>query len=337
MASLVDLSLFASSPTGDQFSYYDESPFFPSIGYTSTSPAPNPVMKPLPPIPQRRSGALIPGPARSLFERVKHRRLESCQESTTRNQQPTLRQRRNLSAPNQALSIPTTTSYAQLAAPAPASRSACPTPKSAAPMIWLADEEMWLVECTEVQQEVYSDHAPAPRTNPGPYGWYAPENEHEQYEDSPPAYSRSETSTPSPIALSPVQSQFLRLFEARNEQAVPNSTSTIAPHAYRSEINTSPMFQEAISGLGLYYEEEMAPQKSKASAREEELVSSVSRDTPVRAPIRSNNTTSTSQLFMGSRESWHSEGVSPLSSTGTTPSRWGVQRSASERYPTRCY
>ncbi|MCJ1442132.1 MAG: hypothetical protein MMC23_002625 [Stictis urceolatum] len=312
-SGLVDLSLFAISPTNDPyFSLEDELPSSSLFG-----PAPGTLrnastMKPLPPIPHRRLGAFSPdprsnvaNPTRTILERVKRMRVEPYIPSqplpaiqTPQKSQQTLQQRRHPDSVTHTLTIPTP-SHQSTPARGPVSAAAVSTSRPAAPMIWLAEEEMWLVaDGMNTQTDLYGFYAPAPHTDPGPYGYYSPED----FDESPPAYSASPTSVPSSSDFSPVRSQFTSLLESQssfdNSRLSSSPPDFVPTRVERSD--TSPMFQEALSGMsfGMPYQGVGANWTREA----------------------------------GRRDSWHSDsGVSPMSSATETPTRHRIQRTASAR------
>ncbi|MCJ1254766.1 hypothetical protein MMC24_002582 [Lignoscripta atroalba] len=163
-------------------------------------------MKPLPPLPplhrsgrcRRRLDPRRDDPnARCILSRMRRMTLEG----QTRTNSDTLHQRRStISNPCLTLSVPQ-----QRGTPA-------------SPMIWLEDEQMWLV----ADGRVLNDFPP---TYPFP-----PDHEY-----APPPYARSEPSPrPSESEYSPVRSQFMTLMEGPPEDGL------------------SPLFQEAIHAFSMY-------------------------------------------------------------------------------------
>jgi hypothetical protein len=245
MDSLVDLSLFAYSPTNDHNFTNQDTP----AGYTlqqsttwpprgrSHSALPQPTMKPLPKVPKRGLCVIMPDSRnKCILKRIKRVRLDavlgdrhltatpsayatapsayinpnSNEDLRLPEQNQTLQERRNPSSIPQ-LTLPNNTSDANQ--------------NSNLPMIWLADEQMWLV---------------ADPTDPG-YGYYA--TGPEEGDEWLPPYTEQESpaSNPSSSDLSPVREQFLSLMAEP-----PRPPPRINP----DEPRLSPLFQEAMQGLG---------------------------------------------------------------------------------------
>ena len=227
---LVDLSLFAESPTIDHtFSVpnftsqprYEDLPQLPrNRSYTLP---PEHVNKPLPPLPHRR---LLPRPrgpvcrgydvdSRCILKRIQ--RMASNDQST--GQTDTLMQRRRpLSPPALTLSVPQSSQFNR---------------NSASAMIWMPDEQMWLIAGERPQEDTNQNTYQAAYPPPPPY--------------SPRDYTRSE---PSPTIqppfditppLTPVQSQL---------------QSLIRPPG-RDEERFSPMFQQAMNSVPMLDPEEL--------------------------------------------------------------------------------
>ncbi len=223
-AGLVDLSLFAESPTNHHsFSVprvprqrYGESPIMPR--YRSHTVPSNYANKPLPPLPSRR---LCPRPryegdSRCILKRIQ--RIGSNEQPTS--QTGTLLQRRNpLSPPALTLSVPQSQPWNR-------------NPASA--MVWIEDEQMWII-AGESQRE--------PTTQPAYQTDYP----------SPPSYTpraatRSEpsSSVPPPFdltpPLTPVQYQLQSLMQ---------------PSTQDDEERCSPLFQEAMNSVPMSDPEEL--------------------------------------------------------------------------------
>ena len=247
---LVDLSLFASSPTYDQhFSisdvpvheYYGDPHNTPSITFTHAWPQDN-TMKPLPPLPQRR---FFPKPrtstsrssgtdSRCILTRVK--RTRSNESPLTLGD--SLPQRRNMSPPP------------QLTLSAPQANS---NPSPASPMVWLPDEQVWLI-ADEVRRGSMPNQTSYP-SPPAPPAY------------TPRAYARSE---PSPTVqygfdltppLTPVQHQLQSLIEPRKEQRPPPLTLQNSREP-RDEGDMSPLFQEAMNSVPLMDPADLFPPPS---------------------------------------------------------------------------
>ena len=229
---LVDLSLFAESPTIDHtFSVpnftgqprFEDLPQLPrNRSYTLP---PEHVNKPLPPLPHRRLCPRPRGPvcrgydvdSRCILKRIQ--RIASNDQSTS--QADTLLQRRRpLSPPALTLSVP----HAN-----PLNRN------SASAMIWMPDEQMWLIAGERHQQDTNQNTYQTAYPSPPPY--------------SPGGYTRSE---PSPTIqppfdmtppLTPVQYQL---------------QSLIRPPG-RDEERFSPMFQQAMNSVPMLNPEELFP------------------------------------------------------------------------------
>ena len=234
---LVDLSLFAVSPTNDhQFTtpeipayryrddiityrgyygdissderYYDET----ALAENGThQPVPRVVWtnKPLPPLPRRRlceRRVLVRrdemNNPRCILSRIRRIRTEP-QSSRTRTD--TLQQRRNsIATPQLNLSVPQQYDREDRGRPAP-------------PMVWLPDEQMWLI----VDSEDMDDY---PSSTFEPLPIYSPPR---SARSEPPVDRRNSD-------LSPVRSQFRMLMDQRPEQRF------------------SPPLQEAISGISIW-------------------------------------------------------------------------------------
>ncbi|MCJ1481139.1 hypothetical protein MMC06_001295 [Schaereria dolodes] len=156
-------------------------------------------MKPLPPLPERRFCRTRLDPrrddpaARCILSRVKRMRAQTVPHS----QHNTIQQRRNI-VPNP---------YLTLSAP---QQRGIP----ASPMIWLEDEQVWLIADGRGFDEYYGPSYPSPP----------------EYEHIPPPYARSEPSPRQPESENlPIHGQFLSLMD--NE---------------RDEDRLSPLFQQAI-------------------------------------------------------------------------------------------
>ena len=239
MAELVDLSLFAVSPTNDShFAVLNPpSPLYLSSrsAYTENTlrayaentlrqhdyrPPRSCTMKPLPPLPSRGLGGRRGGPlyqerndvqSNCILRRIRRPRPDDLPPYENRH---TIPQRRNIPPPPQlTLSVPQSTQR-QRSHTAPS------------PMVWLPDEQMWLI----------SDEA-------------HPDLGNEVYEDSPPAYTRRNYSrSESPPAsylqydltppLTPVQDQLRSLLEPRERERT--SSSALGREPMQSEMPRAP-------------------------------------------------------------------------------------------------
>lgn len=221
---LVDLSLFATSPTDDRhFALPNDPPADRGVPHYRSQrerscPLPRSfVMKPLPALPPRRMCRRRPGRgrhdanSRCILMRIKRSRLDE----PTGNESPTIQQRRNANAtPQLTLSVP----------PPPAHEERLERAESVArpTMIWIEEEQMWLI-----QDEVDG--------NPPPYYWNhtsrpgQPEHRYTRSEPSPDSNAHFDLSP-----LSPVRNQFLSLMESSGRPRLSD----------RERLN--PLFQEAV-------------------------------------------------------------------------------------------
>ncbi|KAL9583097.1 MAG: hypothetical protein Q9212_002913 [Teloschistes hypoglaucus] len=237
---LVDLSLFATSPTdAHQFAVDDLAIEIPSNrerifrarpGDVASTQYAHPLprsytMKPLPPLPSRRlcrtrgSGSRPDFTSRCILTRMKRAR----EDDQTFSQAVTIQQRRSggpaVTAPQLTLSLPS-----------------IPTPshprRTASAMIWMPDEQMWLT-ADEITDQ-WHDHRPLQHrsTDPTNHQSAYTENTFQYYQ---PEYPRSEPS-PGPYAyydLSPPESPIMSQLR----------TLLVEP---RDEERLSPLFQEAV-------------------------------------------------------------------------------------------
>lgn len=233
-AGLVDLSLFAESPTNDhsfsvshvarQQLYNNLPQLYQHPRYRSHTVPSDYANKPLPPLPHRRlrprprvsTSRCCDGDSRCILKRIQ--RIGGNDQSA--GQRDTLLQRRNpLSPPALTLSVP----------------QSCPwNGNPAAAMIWMPDEQMWLIE-GEGQGD--NTNLPAYQTAyPSPPSY------------APRAVTRSEPSPSLPRAddltppLTPIQYQF---------------QSLIQPPNTRDEERFSPLFQEAMNSVPMIDPEEL--------------------------------------------------------------------------------
>lgn len=227
---LVDLSLFATSPTDDSLFVIDDHsislprergrPQF-SVSRQPGYPLPRSyTMKPLPPLPprklcKRRGSSKRPDfSSRCILTRMRRSRVDD----QIYGQGCSLQQRRNASTPD--------TPRLTLTMPQPSRE---PPTRGASAMIWMPDEQMWLIAdelprgtCLSNSTDVsaYTENTiqfsrpnyPRSEPSPGPYTYY--------------------DLTPPESPESPVISQFRSLL--------------VEPREPRDDEMLSPMFQEAI-------------------------------------------------------------------------------------------
>ena len=216
---LVDLSLFAESPTQDRRFAVVQIPTFQGLhediprshhdheSYPQITSAST--MKPLPPLPRRcfMEVGLDPRrfdrPSRCILSRLKRSLSDNHTELSTYHTS-TIQQRRHA------------TPTPQLTLSVPAQHHLRGRPAS--PMVWMPDEQMWLIVDEEGLGLYHS--ATFPTTS--------------SYES--PRYARSEPSPrPRDSDFSPIRTQFMRLIPPRSD-----------------DDRLSPLFQEAINGVSLY-------------------------------------------------------------------------------------
>lgn len=259
---LVDLSLFATSPTDDRHFAIDDLPPTDRIfrarpgGHASMQygyPLPRCyTMKPLPPIPRRKlcpkrgSGRVPDFTSRCILTRMKRQRVDD----DTFGQGATIQQRR--SGP--------TTITPQLTLTLPPSSTSQPTTRTASAMIWMPDEQMWLIG----EEITGHNHDTANNIDLSAYDentfQYTQRPDYPRSEPSPGPYTYYDLTPPE----SPVLSQFRSLLvEPRDEERL------------------SPLFQEAVQTVpmtdsaSLYsqsfdereYDREQERQRSRSSER----------------------------------------------------------------------
>lgn len=230
---LVDLSLFATSPTDDRhFALPHDPPAEPVYRgvpcYRSqrerSCPLPRSfAMKPLPPLPPRRTCRRRPRGrqnvnSRCILMRIKRIRLDD----RTGDQSPTIQQRRTANAtPQLTLSVPPPPPAREERIVERAERTQRPT------MIWMPEEQMWLI------QDDGDGNAPPDYWNHTP-----PPGQHEHH------YTHSEPSPDSNAHFdlspySPVRNQFLSLMESSGR------------HRLSDRERLNPLFQEAVQTVPL--------------------------------------------------------------------------------------
>lgn len=222
---LVDLSLFATSPTDDRHFHVEETPqaerFFrarPS-GHASTQygyPLPRCyTMKPLPPLPQRKLCGRHPDfTSRCILTRMKRQRADDA----SFRQGATLQQRR--SGP--------TTAAPRLTLTLPSSPTTHSNNRTSSAMIWMPDEQMWLI----AEEITGRDHDTPNNFDLSAYEEnalsYYQRSDYPRSEPSPGPYTYYDLTPPD----SPVLSQFRSLLvEPRDEERL------------------SPLFQEAMQTI----------------------------------------------------------------------------------------
>ncbi|KAI4241371.1 MAG: hypothetical protein L6R40_004547 [Gallowayella cf. fulva] len=225
---LVDLSLFATSPTDDRNFVVDHPPptervFRARPGGLASLQSGYPLprcytMKPLPPLPPRKlcrrrgSGGRPDFTSRCILTRMKRQRVGD--DSFGRG--VTIQQRRNgptTATPQLTLTLPPSTSHSSA--------------RVASAMIWMPDEQMWLTA-----DEITSQHPQAPYTHhQSAYvenTLFYQRSDYPRSEPSPGPYTYYAITPPT----SPVLSQLRSLLtEPRNEEML------------------SPLFQEAIQSV----------------------------------------------------------------------------------------
>ena len=264
-SGLVDLSLFTYGPSNHE-SYRSSDHAAPSghqLLSTSTWPPRSPnrttsstpgtcVMKPLPKVPRKNLCDFLVVDAKAnnkcILKRMKRVNLESVLGDRSLAATPSAyaTARSAYVNPNEPLLPPPSPDHPQQTLqerrnPASVPQLTLPTnddgttrtTQGGLPMIWLADEQMWLV---------------ADPSDPG-YGYYATGPEDGGDEWLPP-YTEAESpaSDPSSSDLSPIREQFLSLIDAGSRRNSPNCPiSSMNP----TEPRLSPLFQEAVQGVGM--------------------------------------------------------------------------------------
>ena len=256
---LVDLSLFATSPTFDgnftspdvweqQYRFQSDAP--PLRNFSRPLPR-DYSSKPLPPLPRRR---MCPTPRISTPKRrdtdssciiQKIKRVRSNDQAPTQNTD--FNQRRNLTSPTPQLGFSayqenTLLQRRNLTGPAPQLTLSAPQSNSrglstASAMVWMPEEQMWLIS-GDLHRDVISSHEPdaaPPAYTPA----YTPTN-FTRSEPSPTIRSQHDLTPP----LTPVQVQLERLLEQQRREPLPQPPSLL-----RDEERLSPLFQEAMNSV----------------------------------------------------------------------------------------
>ncbi|KAI4251930.1 MAG: hypothetical protein LQ352_004581 [Teloschistes flavicans] len=260
---LVDLSLFATSPTDDhQFAVDDLAIDVPSTrerifraraGDVASTRYAHPLprsytMKPLPPLPSRKlcrtrgSGGRPDFTSRCILTRMKRAR----EDDQAFSQAVTIQQRRSgptVTAPQLTLSLPS-----------------IPTPshprRTASAMIWMPEEQMWLT-ADEITDQ-WHDHPLQHRsTDPTHQNSAYIENTFQYYQ---PEYPRSEPS-PGPYAyydLSPPESPIMS--QLRTLLVEPRDEERLSP-LFQAAVQTVPMIEMAsLYSQHLYEPDESEPE-----------------------------------------------------------------------------
>ncbi|KAL8645524.1 MAG: hypothetical protein Q9210_006663 [Variospora velana] len=263
---LVDLSLFATSPTDDRhFHHVEAAPADPAPadrifrarpgGHALTQythPLPRYyTMKPLPPLPPRRlcrRRGISKGPdftSRCILTRMKRQRADD----DAFMQGATIQQRRSGPA----------TATPQLTLTLPSSSASQPNTPTSSAMIWMPDEQMWLI-AEEITGR--DDHAPnnfdLSAYDENVLSYYQQPN-YPRSEPSPGQYRYYDLTPPE----SPVMSQFRSLLvEPRDERLSP---------LFQEAMQTIPMSDSASlytrSFDELVHEQEQERQQSRSSER----------------------------------------------------------------------
>ncbi len=266
---LVDLSLFATSPTFDHHFALPDVPGQQQNFQTDAPPLRNfsrPLprdysSKPLPPLPRRRMCPTPRCPTPKRCDTESHCIINKIKRARSNEQAPTqdtnLRQRRSLTSPtpqvgfsayqeNTLLQRRNPTSPApQLTLSAPQSNSRSLSTASA--MVWMPEEQMWLIT-GEMQRDVISSHEPdaaPPVYTPS----YTPRN-FTRSEPSPTIRSPHDLTPP----MTPVQVQLERLLEQQQREPLPQPPSIL-----RDEERFSPLFQEAMNSVPMMDPADLAP------------------------------------------------------------------------------
>lgn len=265
---LVDLSLFATSPTFDRYVTLPNVPgqqhnvqpdAYPLTNISRPLPR-DYSSKPLPPLPRRRRPTpRCPTPRRCNIESHciinKIKRARSHEQAPTQN--PDLIQRRNLTSPTPQLGFSAyhentllqrrnpTSAAPQLTLSAPQSNSRSLSTASA--MVWMPEEQMWLVT-GEVQRDVIASHEPDPA--PPVYTSACTRSHLTRSEPSPTIRSPDDLTPP----MTPVQIQLERLLEQQRQEPLPQPPSIL-----RDEERFSPLFQEAMNSVPMVDPADLTP------------------------------------------------------------------------------
>ena len=318
MEELVDLSLFATSPTFDRrFAVPDvtgqqhgnRSDAHP-LRNLSRPPPRDYLLKPLPPLPRRRMCPTprCPTPKRCNIEshciinRIK--RARSNEQAPT--QTSTLPPRRNQTSPIPQLGVSAyqentilqrrnpTSSAPELTLSAPTSNSRSLSPASA--MVWMPQEQMWLIT-GEVQRDVISSHEPD--AAPPAYTPAYTSRNFTRSEPSPTIRSHHDLTPP----MTPVQVQFERLLEQSGREPLPQPPSTL-----RDEERFSPLFQEAMNSVPMIDPADLAPPSALSDPAGQERPQTANG--PALRPLKSTATDSRSRSLSVDSHAAHSRNIS---------------------------
>ena len=261
---LVDLSLFATSPSVDPHFALTEVPgqqhnSQPDVRSLRNFSRPLPrdySSKPLPPLPRRRR---YPTPRRCDIE--SHCIINRIKRSRSNEQSPTqntdVLPRRNLTSPtfpldNSAYQENTLMQRRNPISPPPQLTLSAPTSNSrslstASAMVWMPEEQMWLIS-GEVQRDVISSHEPY--AAPPAYAPAYTSRNFTRSEPSPTIQYQDDLTPP----MSPVQVQLERLLEQHRREPLPQPPSVL-----RDEERFSPLFQEAMNSVPMMDTADDAP------------------------------------------------------------------------------
>lgn len=331
---LVDLSLFATSPTFDRQFAVPELPgqqhnvqtdAYPPRNFSRPPPR-DYSSKPLPPLPRRRicPTPRCPTPRRCDVE--SHCIINKIRRARSNEQAPTqdinLLQRRNLTSPTPQLGFSAyqentlmqrrnpTSPAPQLTLSAPQSNTRSLSTASA--MVWMPEEQMWLI-AGEVQRDVISSHEPhaaPPAYTPA----HTPRN-FTRSEPSPTIRSRHDLTPP----MTPVQIQLERLLEQQRREPLPQPPSVL-----RDEERFSPLFQEAMNSVPMMDPAELSPPClfSEPAAKERPRTANTPALRPLNStavdlrsrslsvdsqPGHSRNTSSSTRSFHSAVEDWDND------------------------------
>ena len=262
---LVDLSLFATSPAFDRHFALPDVPgpqrFDQPDTWNFSRPLPRDYSsKPLPALPRRRRPIpRCPTPKRCDIE--SHCIINKFKRARSNEQVPSQNvaspQRRSLTSPTPQLGFsayqentllqrrnPSSTApQLTLSAPQSSSRNV----GTASAMVWMPEEQMWLIT-GEVQRDIISSHEPL-AAPPAYTPTYTPRN-FTRSEPSPTIRSQNDLSPP----MSPVQIQLERLLEQQRQEPLPQPPSIL-----RDEERLSPLFQEAMNSVPMVDPADLAP------------------------------------------------------------------------------
>lgn len=266
---LVDLSLFATSPTFDGHFALPDVPGQQHDSRTDAHPQRNfsrPLprdysSKPLPPLPRRRMCPTSRCPTPKRCDTESHCIINKIKRARSNEQAPiqntNLLQRRSLTSPTPQLGFSAYQENTLLqrrnpTSPAPQLTLSAPqsNPRSlstASAMVWMPEEQMWLI-AGEVQRDDISSHEPdaaPPAYTPS----YTPRN-FTRSEPSPTIRSQHDLTPP----MTPIQVQLERLLEQQRREPLPQPPSIL-----RDEERFSPLFQEAMNSVPMMDHADIVP------------------------------------------------------------------------------